>query len=106
VLIVLVVVIAMSPPMTMVTPMIVVVVLVIPMSFVPFPTLAVVVVVRMRPVCSFKRRVLPMSPDPFVTVTHGRPIAFDPDEACARRRPRILINDRWWRRSDIHRYLR
>jgi hypothetical protein len=71
-------VIAMPPPMIMVAPMAVVVVLVVPMPFVTFPAFAIVVVVRMRPVCPFIRGSLPMSPNPLVTVAHRPPISFDP----------------------------
>ena len=59
----------MAPSMIMLAPMAVVVVLTIPISFVPLPAFAIVVVVRMRPACPFIRRTLPMSPDPLVMVT-------------------------------------
>src|SRR5215471_2797378 len=91
----LVVVITMPPPMIMLAPMAVVVILVVPMSFVPFPAFAIVVVVRMGPVCPFIRRTLPVSADPLVMVTHRSPISFDPNEADVGRRPRLFINDRW-----------
>ena len=65
----------MGPPMAVVAPMAVVVVLVVPVSFMPLPAFAIVVVVRMRPVCPLKRGTLPMSPDPLVMVTRRSPIA-------------------------------
>jgi hypothetical protein len=101
-----VVVVTMPPPAIMVAPMAAVVVLVVPISFVPLPAFTIVVVVRMRPVCPFKWRTLPISPDPLVTVARRGPISFDPDEARTGRRPRLLINDSWWRGPDVHRNLR
>ena len=100
-----VVVITMPPPTIVVAPMAVVVVLVVPMPFVPFPAFAIVVVMRMRPVCPFKRRALPMSPDPLVTVASRRPISVYPNEARAWRRPGLFINDDRWRGPDVHRNL-
>jgi hypothetical protein len=104
-----VVVLTMPPPTIMIalmiTPVVLVVVLVVPMSFVPFPAFAIVVVMRMRPVRSFIRRTLPVSPDPSVVVTIWRPISVDPNETGAGRRRRIFIHDRRWRGPDIHRHL-
>jgi hypothetical protein len=105
VLIPLVVVMVMPPLVMVVPPMVVVVVLVVPVSFVPFPAFLIVVVVRMRPVCPFKRRKLPMSLDPLVMVTHRSPISFDPNESRIGRGPGLLINDRWWRSPDVYRNL-
>jgi hypothetical protein len=100
-----VVVITMAPTMTMLAPMAIVVLLPVPMSFVIFPAFAIMVVVRMRPVCPFIRRSLPVSSDPLVMVTYRCPISFDPNEARARRRSGLLINDRWWRGPDVYRNL-
>jgi len=105
VLIPLVIVMAMSPPAIMVPPMVIVVVLAIPMSFVPFPAFLIVVVVRMRPVCSFNRRTFPTSPHPLVVVAHRSPISFDPHESRVRRRPGFFINDCWWRGPNVYRNL-
>src|SRR5713101_8832342 len=88
--------------MIMVAPMAVVVVLAVPMPFVPFPAFAIVVVMRMRPVCPFKRRTLPMAPDPLVTVTRRRPVSVYPNEAGAWGRTSLLINDYRWRGPDVH----
>ena len=74
-----VVVVTMPPPTIMVAPMTVVVVLAVPMPFVPLPAFAIVVVMRMCPVCPFKRRTLPMSPDPPVVVTRRSPISVYPN---------------------------
>ena len=105
-LIPLVIVAVMMPtPMIMVPPMVIVVVLAIPVSFVPFPAFPIVVIVRMRPVGSFKRGTFPMSSHPFVVVTHGSPISFDPHESGVRRRRGFFINDCWWRGPDVHRNL-
>jgi len=101
----LVVAMAMPPLVIVVPPMVVVVVLVVPVSFVPFPAFPIVIVVRMRPVCPFIGRMLPMSPDPLVMVTHRSPISFDPNESRIGRGPRLLINDRWWRSPDVYRNL-
>src|SRR5258705_7830602 len=85
----------MAPPsMIMVAPMTVVVVLVVPMSLMALPAFAIVIVVRMYPVGTFKRRTLPTSPDPLVTVTYRCPIALDPYKGCGGRWPRLFINDR------------
>jgi len=92
--------------MPTVPPVVAVVVLAIPMSFVHFPAFAIVVVMRMGPVCSFKRRTLPAPRDPPVTVTNWRPISLHPNEARAGRGPRLFINDGRWRGPDIHRNLR
>jgi len=100
------IVIAMPPPMVMIAPMALVVVLVVPMSFVPFPAFAIVVVVRMRPVGPFKGRTLPMSPHPLVTVAHRCPISFDPYEPRFGRRTRLFVNDSRWRGPNVHRNLR
>ena len=101
-----VVVITMVPPMIMLAPVAVVMVLMIPVPFVALPAFAIVVVMRMDPVCAFKRRTFPMPTYPFVTVTHRCPIPFDPDEARTWRRSRFLVNDRRWRGPDVHRNLR
>ena len=93
-------------PMIMVAPMVAVVVLVVPMSFVQFPAFAIVIVMRMGPVCSFKRRTVPVTADPLVMATNWHPISLHPNEAGAGRRPRLFINDRRWRGADIHRNLR
>jgi hypothetical protein len=90
---------------TMVPPVTVVVILTVPMSLVHLPAFPVVVVMRMSPVCPFKRRMVPASPDPSVMVTLRLPIPFDPDEAWAWNRSRFLIADRRWRRPDVHRNL-
>src|ERR1700730_6519987 len=92
-------------PTIMVAPVVAVVVLVIPMSVVHFPAFAIVVVMRMGPVCSFKRKTLPVSPHPLVMVTNWRPIPLHPDEAGIGRRPGLFINDGRWRGPDIHRNL-
>ena len=101
-----VVVITMPTPMIMVTPVAAVVVLVVPMSFVYLPTFAIVVVMRMGPVRSLKRRTFPVSPDPLIVVTDRRPISLHPNEAGAGRRARLLVNDGRWRGPDIYRNLR
>ena len=88
-----------------VTPVVAVMVLAVPMSFVHLPAFSIMVVMRMGPVCSFKWRTLPMSPDPLVMMTKRRPISLDPNESGAGRRPRLFVNDGRWRRPDIHRNL-
>jgi hypothetical protein len=106
VVVLMVVVITVLPPTIMVAPMAVVVFLVVPMSFVQLPAFAIVVVMRMCPVCPFKGRTIPMSPDPPVTVTYRRPISLHPNQTRARRRPRLFINERRWWGTNVHRNLR
>ena len=90
----------------MVSPVAVVVVLMVPMSLVHSPAFSVVVIMRMTPVCPFKWRTVPASPDPPVMVTNGFPISIDPDELWTRSRSILLIADRRWRGPDVHRNLR
>src|ERR1700722_9633430 len=76
--------------MPVVAPVVAVVVLAVPMSFVQLPAFAIVVVMRMGPVCAFKRRTLPVSPDPPVMAPSWRPISFHPNEARAREAAQAL----------------
>jgi hypothetical protein len=100
------IVITMASPTIMVAPMAVIVTLVVPVSFVALPAFTIVVVVRMNPVCPFKRGALPMSPDPLVTMTGRYPISLYPDEPRAWRWYLLFINDRRWRGPDVHGNLR
>jgi hypothetical protein len=77
------VVITMASPTIMVAPMAVVVVLVVPVSFVALPAFTIMIVVRMNPVCPFKRGLLPMSSDPLVTMARRHPISLYPHEPRA-----------------------
>src|SRR6266851_6023904 len=101
-----IIVIPMPSSAIMISPVVIVVVLAVPMSFVHHPAFAVVVVMRMRPVCPFKWWTLPMPPHPSVPVTHRLPIAFNPHEPCTGRRSRLFINHRRRRCPDVHRDLR
>src|SRR5438105_13202712 len=80
--------------MIMVSPVAVVVVLMIPMALVHSPAFAVVVVMRMTPVCPFVWRTIPASPDPAVTWTNWFPISVHPDKLLIRSTPTLLIADR------------
>jgi hypothetical protein len=91
--------------MIMVSPMAVVVILMIPMSLVHSPAFSVVIIMRMTPVCPFKWRTVPASPDPPVMVTYGFPISIHPDEAWTWSRSILLITDWRWRGPDVHRNL-
>ena len=104
-MVVMVLVIMMVAIMIMVSPVAIVVVLMVPMSLVHFPAFAVVVIMRMTPVCPFIWRPVPASPDPPVVVTDWFPISIHPDEARTRSRSILLIADRRWRDSDVHRNL-
>src|ERR1700674_4456362 len=88
--------------MIMVSPVAVVVVFMVPMSLVHLPAFAVVVIMRMSPVCPFIWRTVPASPDPPVMVTNWLPISFHPDEAWTWSRPILLIADRRWRGPDVN----
>src|SRR6266851_4884848 len=92
--------------MIMVSPVAIVVILMVPMSLVDLPAFAIVVVMRMTPVCPFKGRTFPAPPDPPVLVTNWFPISFQPDEARTWSRSILLIADRRWRGPDVHRNLR
>src|SRR5450755_3549167 len=83
----------------------IVVILVVPMPLVHLPAFAVVVVMRMTPVCPFIWRTVPASPDPPVMVTNWFPISFHPDEAWTWSRPTLLIAERRWRSPNVHRNL-
>src|ERR1700680_4453144 len=100
-----VVMITMVAIMIMVSPVAIVVVLMVPMSLVHLPAFAVVVIMRMSPVGPFIRRAVPASPNPPVMVTNRFPISFHPDEAWTWSRSILLIADRRWRGSDVHRNL-
>src|SRR5438552_13634006 len=91
--------------MIMISPVAVVVVLMVPMALVHSPAFAVVVVMRMTPVCPFVWRTVPASPDPAVTWTNWFPISFHPDKVWTRSRPTLLIADRRGRGPDVHRNL-
>jgi hypothetical protein len=56
------------------------VVLMVPMSFVHSPAFAIVIIMRMAPVCPFIWRTVPASPDPPVMATNRFPISIHPDE--------------------------
>jgi hypothetical protein len=103
--VVMVVVIMMIAIMIMFSPVPIVVVLMVPMSFVHLPAFAVVVIMRMTPVCPFIWRTVPASPDPPVMSTNWLPISFHPDEVRTRSRSILLIADRRWRGPDVHRNL-
>jgi hypothetical protein len=91
--------------MIVVSPVAIVVVLMVPVSLVHLPAFSVVVIVRMTPVCPFKWRTLPASPDPPVVVTNWFPISIHPDETWTWSWSILLIADRRWRSPDIHRNL-
>src|SRR5260370_32812113 len=91
--------------MIMVSPAAIVVVLMVPMSLVHSPAFAIVVIMRMAPICPFIWRTIPASPDPPVMVTNRFPISIHPDEVWTWRRSILLIADRRWRGSDLHRNL-
>src|SRR5258708_31265324 len=80
--------------MIMVSPEVIVVVLMVPMSLVHSPAFAIVVIMRMAPVCPFIWRTVPASPDPPVMVTNRFPISIHPDEVWTWRRSPLLIADR------------
>jgi hypothetical protein len=90
----------------LILPMPVVVVFMVPVPFVQHPTFAIVVVMRMRPIRAFVRRPLPVPTHPSVPMPLRLPISLDPNEARTRRRPRLFINQRWRRSSNVHRNLR
>jgi len=79
-----------------------VVILMIPVAFVQPPAFTIVIIVRMRPICPFVGRTLPVSFHPSVVMPIRSPVSLDPDVARARNRPTPLVTQRWWRRSDVH----
>ena len=103
--VVMVVVITTFAIMIVVSPVAVVVVLMVPMSLVHSPAFAIVVIMRMAPVCPFIWRTVPASPDPPVMATNRFPISIHPDEVWTWRRSILLIADRRWRGPDVYRNL-
>src|SRR6266849_1665982 len=91
--------------MIVVSPVAIVVILMVPMSFVHSPAFAVVVIMRMTPVCPFKWRPDPTSADPPILMTNWFPISIHPDEVWTWSRSILLIADRRWWRPDVHRNL-
>ena len=83
----------------------VVVVFVVPVSFVELPALLVVIIVRMIPVGSFVRRMVPASRNPAIMAAIGSPISLNPGVSGAGHWSAGLDAQGWWRRSDVDRNL-
>jgi hypothetical protein len=66
-----------------VVPAIPIVVLTIPMAFMQSPTFTIVIVVRMKPICSFVGRTLPMPRHPPVVMSIRGPTPLNPNVARA-----------------------
>ena len=85
-----------------VVPAIPIVVLTIPMAFMQSPAFTIVIVVRMKPICSFVGRTLPMPCHPPVVTPIRGPISLNPNVAWAWNRPTPLVAQRRWWGSDVH----
>ena len=84
----------------------VVMIFMVPVALVILPTLVNVIVVRMGPVGSRKRRTLVMPCDPTIVMSLGRPEALYPGNlGCGRRRGRCLVSYGWRRKADVDRNL-
>jgi len=100
-----VVVLAMMVLTMLISAVTVVVVLTVPVSLVQLPAFLVVIVVRVTPIGPFVGRMVPASLHPAIVAAVWRPVSFYPDEAWAGERPTLLVADRRWRGSDVHRNL-
>src|ERR1017187_4081688 len=69
----------------------------IPVAFVQMPAVLVVVVVRMAPVRTSIRRMIPASGNPYIPASVVAPVTVDPGIAFARHRRTTLIAHRWRR---------
>lgn len=85
-----------------VVPAIPIVVLTIPVAFMQSPAFTIVIVVRMKPICSFVGRTLPMPCRPPVVMPIRGPIPLNPNVARAWNRPTLLVAQRRWWGSDVH----
>jgi len=65
----------------MIIPVTFVVIFMVPVAFMKLPSLLIVVVVRMVPICALVRRLFPAARDPLVVVAVGSPIALNPGVA-------------------------
>src|SRR5947209_8801424 len=90
----------------MFAPVTVVMVFAVPMAFMHPPAFAVVVVMRMRPVSSFIRRLFPTSLHPSIVAPLWLPISLNPNIALVRHRPRFLISNGRRRTANAYRNLR
>jgi hypothetical protein len=88
--------------MIVVVPAIPIVVLTIPVAFMQSPAFTIVIAVRMKPICSFVGRTLPMPCHPPVVMPIRGPIPLNPNVARAWNRPTLLVAQRRWRGSDVH----
>ena len=85
-----------------VVPAIPIVVLTIPVAFMQSPAFTIMIVVRMKPICSFVGRTLPMPCHPPVVMPIRGPIPLKPNVARAWNRPTLLVAQRRWWGSDVH----
>ena len=85
-----------------VVPAIPIVVLTIPVAFMQSPAFTIMIVVRMKPICSFVGRTLPMPCHPPVVMPIRGPIPLNPNVARAWNRPTLLVAQRRWWGSDVH----
>jgi len=86
----------------MIIPMTIAVIFVVPVAFMKLPSLLIVVVVRMTPICALVRRLFPSASNPSVMVALWGPIALNPDVAGTGCIASLFVTN--WRRSASYVY--
>ena len=76
-------------------------VVMVPVAFVEFPSLLIMVIVGMAPITSLVGWTIPASADPYVTTVIGAPIAVNPLIACAGGCGTPLVAQRWRCSADV-----
>src|ERR1700694_819546 len=79
-----------------------VVILMIPVPFMHLPAFAIVIIVRMVPICPFIGSTLPAPCYPAIMMPMRGPVALDPGVARTWTRPTLLVAVRRWCASDVH----
>jgi hypothetical protein len=90
----------------MVIPVTIVVIFMVPVAFMKLPSLLIVIVVRMTPICALVRRLLPAASNPSVMVALWGPIALDPDVAGTGCIASLFVTNRRRSAADVYRNLR
>src|SRR5450631_485622 len=78
------------------------VILMIPVAFVQLPTLAVVIVMGMTPICPFIGRTVPAPCHPPIVAPMRSPVPIDPGVAGTWKCPTPLVTNRRWCAPDVH----
>jgi hypothetical protein len=84
----------------------IVVIFMVPVPFMKLPSLLIVVVVRMVPICALVRGLLPAARNPFVVMAVRGPIALNLGVAGTWRIASPFVTNGWWSAADVYRNLR